>query len=293
MRYPRLLPLGVLLLASVFLRADDAWRPLFNGKNLDGWTTFLAPDLKGHRSTERGDPAGFNHDPLGVFKVEDVDGRPAIHISGQGFGVMTTIQPFTNYDLKVQIKWGEAKWGYKVLQARDAGLLYRCVGLAGIDHATWPHCLEFQIQEHDFGDLYALGDTQVTVNASLMTAPPVGAPVPAAGKRAPRYFIYDPQGKPMLFVQRPPNGNRCVKLEDREVAHGEWNQLELIVLGADSIHIVNGKVVMRLHNAQLRIGSEIVPLTAGQISLQTEGAECFYRDVQIRPIEAVPAEFAE
>jgi hypothetical protein len=97
----------------------------------------------------------------------------------------------------------------------------------------------------------------------------------------------------MLFVQRPPNGNRCVKLEDREVAHGEWNQLELIVLGADSIHIVNGKVVMRLHNAQLRIGSEIVPLTAGQISLQTEGAECFYRDVQIRPIEAVPAEFAE
>ena len=34
-------------------------------------------------------------------------------------------------------------------------------------------------------------------------------------------------------------------------------------------------------------------LTAGQISLQTEGAEVFYRDVEVRPISSVPVEFAE
>jgi hypothetical protein len=51
--------------------------------------------------------------------------------------------------------------------------------------------------------------------------------------------------------------------------------------------------VMRLHTAQIRLGSDVVPLTAGQISLQTEGAECYYRNVEIRPIKAVPAEFAE
>lgn len=293
MHYPRLWLSGMLLVTAAALRADEAWRPLFNGRNLDGWTTFLAPDLNAHHNGEKGDPSGFNHDPLGVFKVEVVDGQPAVHISGQGFGVMTTVQPFANYDLKIQVKWGESKWGYKIGQARDAGLLYRCVGLAGVDHATWPHCLEFQIQEHDFGDLYALGDTQVTVNASRMASPPIGAPVPANGKRGPQYRIYDPQGAPTLFVQKPPNGNRCVKLEDRESPHGQWNQLELIVLGADSIHIVNGKVVMRLHQAQIRLGAEVVPLTAGQISLQTEGAECFYRGVEIRPIESVPAEFAE
>ena len=33
------------------------------------------------------EPIGFNRDPLGVFKVETVDGRPAIHVSGAGFGV--------------------------------------------------------------------------------------------------------------------------------------------------------------------------------------------------------------
>jgi len=302
MHYPRLLLSGMLLVTSAALRADDAWRSLFNGTNLDGWTTFLAkpeakwgwnlPDLKKGADGNYAEPIGFNHDPLGVFKVETVDGHPAVHVSGQGFGVMTTVQPFANYDFKVQVKWGEHEWGYKVGLARDAGLLYHCVGLAGIDHGTWPNCLEFQIQEHDFGDLYALGSTQVTVNASRMAAAPVGTAPPVAGKRIPRYWIYDAHGAPMLFVQKPPNGNRCVKLEDRELPHGEWNQLELIVIGADSIHIVNGKVVMRLHNAQIRLGSEMVPLTVGQISLQTEGAECYYRNMKIRPIEAVPPEFA-
>jgi hypothetical protein len=247
--------------------------------------------LNKHPNGEKMDPAGFNKDPLGVFKVEVVEGRPAIHISGQGFGVMTTIQPYSNYDLRVQVKWGERIWGYKVGLARDAGLLYRCVGLAGFDHATWPRCLEFQIQEHDFGDVFALGTTQVTVNAIRMpTDPAQGA---ANATKGPRLWIYDPKGAPTLFIQKAPIGNRCVKLEDRERPHGEWNQLELICLGADSIHIVNGKVVMRLHNAQLRDGAEPLPLTAGQISLQTEGAEVYYRDVEIRPIDAVPAAFAE
>jgi hypothetical protein len=301
MHFPRFLLAGVLWVTPAVLRADDAWRPLFNGRNLDGWTTFLAkpeakwgwnvPDLKQDAAGNYVEPIGFNKDPLGVFKVETVDGQPAIHISGQGFGVMTTVQPFTNYDFKVQIKWGESKWGYKIGQPRDAGLLYRCVGLAGLDHATWPHCLEFQIQEQDFGDLYALGSTQVTVNA--VRVPPSALPAPADGKRTPRLWIYDPKGEPTLFVQRAPIGNRCKRVEDRELPHGEWNQLELIVVGSNSIHIVNGKVVMRLHNAQIRLGSEILPLTSGQISLQTEGAECYYRDPRIRSIDAVPAELAE
>ena len=35
------------------------------------------------------------------------------------------------------------------------------------------------------------------------------------------------------------------------------------------------------------------PVTSGPIILQSEGAEVFYRDIQIRPITAIPAEFAE
>ena len=34
------------------------------------------------------------------------------------------------------------------------------------------------------------------------------------------------------------------------------------------------------------------PVNSGQIILQSEGAEIFYRDIQVRPITAIPAEFA-
>lgn len=265
-------------------RAADNWRPLFNGRDLTGWQMFMAvpdaawdvPGLKRDADGKYSEPIGLNRDPLKVFNVETVDGRPAIHVTGQGFGTITTNESFGNFRLRLQFKWGERKWGYKLHAPRDAGLLYFCHGELGFDHKTWPRSIEFQIQEHDCGDLYALA-TQITVNA-----------VPRD-----RLWLYDPAGQPTLFVGRPPIGNRCVKRVDAEKPNGEWNTLDLVCLGADSIHVVNGTVVMRLHHAQRLDRGEPEPLAAGQVSLQTEGAELYYRDIEIAPITAVPAEFAE
>ncbi len=50
---------------------------------------------------------------------------------------------------------------------------------------------------------------------------------------------------------------------------------------------------MRRHHAERIDGATPQPLTSGQISLQTEGAEVFYRDIMIQPITAVPAEYRE
>jgi hypothetical protein len=80
--------------------------------------------------------------------------------------------------------------------------------------------------------------------------------------------------------------------EDAEKPKGEWNTLDLICFNGDSIHVVNGKVVMRLHRAERLDGAKPGPIVAGQISLQTEGAEVYYRNVEIQPITAVPAEYA-
>ncbi len=280
------------LLASTVLFSGgfgaDAWRPLFNGRDLTGWSTFMAkpdrswdvPGLKRDAKGEYLEPIGRNRDPLHVFSVETVDGEPAVHISGQGFGVMTTDGSFSNFHFRVQVKWGERKWGYKINQPRDCGLLYFVHGEPGFDHGTWPRSIEFQIQEHDMGDLFALA-AQITVNAR-----------PETGANGRTLYHYDPAGDPVRFVQQPPIGNRCVRLEDAERPHGEWNTLDLVVLGNDSIHIVNGRVVMRLHDAQRLDGTAPMPLTAGQISLQTEGAEVYYRHMEITPIAAVPPEFA-
>ena len=285
MRHPRMFAAGLLLAASGPLHADDGWRPLFNGRDFSGWSTFMAappPEttVPGLRRDEKGkylEPVGFNRDPLKVFTVETVDGGPVIHISGAGFGVMTTNETFSDYHLRLQVKWGETKWGYKLHSPRDSGLLYLVRGPAGVDHATWPSCLEFQIQEHDFGDLFTLGKTQVTVPA----------------RRPDKLWLYDPQGTPTVFVAKAPIGARCCRLLDCEKPHGEWNTLDLVCFGDGSIHIVNGTVVMRLHHPQIMEGTEPATLSSGQICLQTEGAECFFRNVEITPISAVPPEYAE
>jgi hypothetical protein len=56
---------------------------------------------------------------------------------------------------------------------------------------------------------------------------------------------------------------------------------------------VNGKVVMRLSHAQILDGSALVTLDSGHVCLQTEGGEVYYRDIEVRPISAVPADYAE
>ena len=278
-----------LLAAGGLSAAESSWQPLFNGKDLAGWQTFMTkpdpswdvPGLKRDAAGKYLEPIGKNHDPLKVFNVETADGGPVIHITGQGFGVMTTDEAFGNFHLRLQVKWGERKWGSKLHAPRDSGLLYFAHGEPGFDHETWPRSIEFQIQEHDMGDLYALG-AQITVNAR-----------PEKAENGRTLYHYDAAGTPVLFTQKPPIGNRCVRLEDAEKPNGEWNSLDLVCFNGDSIHIVNGKVVMRLHRAERLDGAAPAPIVAGQVCLQTEGAEVYYRNVEIQPIAAIPAEYAE
>jgi hypothetical protein len=104
----------------------------------------------------------------------------------------------------------------------------------GVDGRTWARSIELQIQEHDVGDLYAIGSV-VAVRAK------------ARRGTAPLLYDYDPKGEWTFFSQAQGASGRCVKQPDNEKPTGEWNTVELIALGEDSIHIVNGKVVMRLH----------------------------------------------
>jgi hypothetical protein len=282
--FPGVALLGAALLLSAIpsrLGAVESWRPLLNGRDLAGWEMFMTnpdpawdvPGLKRDATGSYLEPLGKDRDPLKVFNVETLDGGPVLHITGQGFGVITTKESFTNFHLRLQVKWGERKWGSKLNKPRDTGLLYRVHSEPGFDHATWPRSIEFQIQEHDMGDLYALG-AQITVNATHQDG----------------RWLYDPAGVPTLFVQKPPVGNRCVKLGDPEKPNGEWNTLDLYCVGDESVHVVNGIVVMRLQQSQRLDGPAPAPLTAGRISLQTEGAEVYFRNVEVTPLETIPPE---
>jgi hypothetical protein len=272
------------------VHAQSGWTSLWNGKDLDGWTTWMqapapsseVPGLKRDPDGKYTEPIGSGRDPLKVFTVvRDVDGRPAIRISGEVFGELRTNGTFKDYHLKLQFKWGEKKWPPRANPEtpRDSGLLYHVHAAPGVNGRTWARSIELQIQEHDVGDLYAVG------SAIAVRAKPRAGTLPAL-------YEYDPAGEWTFFSQSQGASGRCVKQPDNEKPSGAWNTVELIVFADDAIHIVNGKVVMRLHGP-LRIDGDVPkPVTSGPIILQSEGAEVFYRDIEIRRITAIPAEFA-
>jgi hypothetical protein len=287
---------GGALFATVFLpgapamHAQTGWVPLWNNKNLDGWTTWMqrpsptseVPGLKRDADGKYVEPIGSGRDPLNVFTVvNDVDGRPAIRISGEVFGELRTAGSFKDYHLRFQFKWGERKWPPRDRPEtrRDSGLLYHVHAAPGAEGRTWARSIELQIQEHDTGDLYAVGSV-IAVRAK-----------PRAGTK-PTQYDYDPTGLWTFFSQSPGAEGRCIKQPDNEKPTGEWNTVELIALGEDAIHIVNGKVVMRLHGPTRIDGDLPAPITSGPIILQSEGAEVYYRDVEMRPITVIPPEFA-
>lgn len=280
--------LATVVWAHFAIAADQSWRPLFNGRDLSGWDTEMmilpdpAWDVPGLKRETNGvylEPVGKNHDPLHVFTVTNLDGQPVIHVSGQGFGVMMTTETFTNVHIHLEIKWGDRKWSIKTNKPYDTGLLYFCQGDAGVaptdSHKTWPRSLEFQICQNEFGDLYALA-SQVTVPAS----------------KTGNLWRYDSAGTNTIFLQKKPVGNHCAHGVDPEKPKGEWNTVDLITFNGDSIHVVNGQVVMRLYNALRLDGDTPAALTSGKICLQTEGGECYFRNVEMQPITEIPAQFA-
>lgn len=71
---------------------------------------------------------------------------------------------------------------------------------------------------------------------------------------------------------------------DAEKPMGEWNTLDLYVLGDHAVHVVNGVPVMEVRDLK----ADGLPLTHGAIQLQSEGAEAFFRDIVLEPIRAMP-----
>ena len=146
----------LLVVAALFSLAaapqPSGWRSIWNGKSLDGWTTWMqapsptseVPGLKRDETGKYLEPIGSGRDPLKVFSVaEDVDGRSAIRISGEAFGELRTKESFKDYHLKFQFTWGEKKWPPRDRPdtRRDGCITY------GIFKDARARSVELQIQE--------------------------------------------------------------------------------------------------------------------------------------------------
>lgn len=248
--------------------SSEDWTPLLDRK-LSKWEPFTGiPEAsvqklpRSYKKRLKGDkrpPIGLG-DPMGIYTLEkDNNGDWVLAISGEVYAGLTSKKEYANYHLTLLFKWGEQKYEPRLERKRDSGILYHCYGEHGAFWEVWKACLEYQIQEEDFGDLYVLGGTKATVKIDD-----------------------NKQWDPMSTKTHRTHTKNAL---DAELPHGSWNRIDVYVVGDSAIHVTNGKVVLALTDAKKSTGER---LASGQIQLQSEGAECYMKDINIRPISAFP-----
>ena len=263
------------LSANIFAQKNP-WIALFNGKDLNGWDTYIGPPLDDAGKKLSDIPVGLNNDPKHVFTVVEQDGEKVIRISGENWGGISTKQEYADFHLQLLFKWGTLKWGQKKKRKRDSGLLYFSVGDNGADYGAWMRSQEFQIEEGNCGDYWG-------VAGGMQDIPVI--------KKSDSEYVYNAAGQLYTFSATSKVGRHCIKQGDAENASGEWDTLDLYCHGDTSVHMINGKVMMVLyHSSQLEKG-KVLPLVKGKIQVQSEGAEIFYKHIIVEPIGAIPAGF--
>ena len=260
-------------------KTEHAQINLFNGKDLTGWDTYLGPAYDSVIGKfDSLSAKGLNNDPDKVFMVVEEDGEPALRISGDAFGGIATKDEFENYHLSLQFKWGKGKFQDRKNKPRDSGILYHAFGPFDAAYGNWMCSQECQVQEGDCGDYWSVAGSIIDI--------------PAVGQQEEQY-VYDPTADLVTFSYTSTAGKRCRKKPDAERPTGEWNTVDIYCLGDSSVHSINGVVVMRLYNSRRPENGGEVPMTRGKIELQTEGAEVFYRQIQLEPITEFPEAVAE
>ncbi len=264
---------------------NEGWEPLLDSQ-LTNWENYLSYRHKlGYNGKIPKDsngvdiqPVGYNKDETGVFTIiEEADG-PVLRISGEIYGSIFTKKSYKNYHLKLQVKWGTDKYEPRKDLLRDSGVLYHSIGEAGVEYwRSWMLSQEFQVMEGHMGDFWCQASSAIDIRS-----------FPAEGdKMSP---VAD-HGQPFRPFQS--GGDVfCLRSSNFETPNGGWTTLELITFEGKSLHIVNGEVAMVLENSRYKDedGKE-VPLIEGKIQLQSEAAEVFYRDIQIKTLTELPAEY--
>ena len=235
-----------------------ASQKLFNGKNLDGWYTFIKD-------------RGRNNDPNRVFTVQN----GLIRISGEEFGCITTNNEFENYELLVEFKWGEKTYSPRIDKARDSGVLLHSVGEDGGSSGTWMYSIECQIIEGGTGDFIVVGDGSEKFAVTC----------PVAQNKQGSSYVFNPSGNNVTintgrinWFGRDPEwkdlkGFRGVENVEKPV--GKWNKIVCIVKGQEITIYLNG--IMVNHATEVRPGK-------GRIQIQSEGAEIFFKRINISPL---------
>ena len=231
----------------------EEWIPLFNGRDLDGWT----PKIRGHAT-------GDNY--ANTFRV--VDGLLTVAYDGYAkfddqFGHLFYTRPHSHYRIRLEYRFigpqapGAAKWAF-----RNSGImLHSQPPDTMMPLQDFPISIEFQL-------LGGRGDGSARPTGSMCSP---GTEVIMHGKRAPKH---------------------CMQADAPTFDGDQWVRAEALVLGSERIvHYINGQPVIEYggitmggsmvsgHRRELERDGEA--LGEGYISLQSEGHPVQFRNVEL------------
>ena len=260
---------------------------LFDGNDLAGWDVWLGPADPGRMFAEASAAIGLNKDTNGVFSVVTEDGQRVIRTAGTPNGALITKRESGDYHLRLEFKWGAPRSG-RGGGARNNGVLYHSHGAYGAFMNAFLSSIEFQLQEHSQGMLIPLGstagrtgfaDADWRVGATVAAGKDPSLPYPM------RRFMVG--GRKVAIAFPAYNVQPAI---DAEKPAGEWNTIELYTFQDRSIHVVNGVPVLEAEGLTTSDskGMPTRPLTRGRIQLESEGAEAFFRNLTIEPINQLP-----
>lgn len=281
----RMLPTLLILLASGTFAVAQPIVPtetmaLFDGQGLDAFYAWVVDSGR--------------EDPDRVFSVVDqIDGAPALRISGERWGGLVTREAYRDYHLVTEFRWGPATWGKRREATRDSGILVHCQGPDGNtgEHGSgpWMRSIEAQVIEGGVGDFILVAGFD---QDGQRLVPRLTAPVT---RDRDGETLYDPQGEPRELEGGRINWwGRDVDWEDRlgfrgrhdvESPYGEWTRLDVIADGDRITTLVNGTVVNEGWGSSL---------SEGKILIQSEGAEIYFRRIELRPLSPrIPRDASE
>ncbi|MFD1033112.1 DUF1080 domain-containing protein [Sphingomonas hankookensis] len=252
---------------------------LFDGRSLTGWTPWLgyADPAITYRAKPTDKPIGTSRDTRGDFAVRMVDGAPALWVKGETWGSLVHRADLSNYHLRLQFKWGDRTWAPRETQPRNNGLLYHTHGTPGEVFGTWQPSAEFEIMTGSTGMIVAVGP-KLRGHTTVAFDPTLIAP----------HLRYRIGGKQVDIVNGTPTWN-VEAGRDAERPVGQWNTLDLYVVGDRAVHVVNGVPVAEVRDlATIGPDGTRRPLTHGRIQLQSEGAETWFRGIIVEPIATLP-----
>jgi len=234
---------------------DGDWVPLFNGKNLDGWT----PKITGYE-------LGDNH--ADTFRVEDgvlKVGYDKYKEFGGKFGHLFYKDKFSHYRLRIEYRFvGEQCKGGPGWATRNSGVMFHCQ-----DPKTMRKEQDFPVSiEAQF--LGGLGKGNRTTNN--LCSP--GTHVVMGGK---------------LFTPH------CTNSKSKTYHGDVWVTAEIEVRGSGTVkHFVEGELVLEYEKPQLDekdadakklIKDGKVLIEEGYLALQAESHPCEFRKVEIKVLK--------